>query len=90
MQSFIFRADMPVQKLLLIFSILVCMHLSVSAQKKNAAFEAHIHKATSPVIIDGVVDEDAWQQAEAARNFFYGIADGYKLCKCENRGACHL
>ena len=41
-----------------------------SHKKKNAAFEVHIHKATSPVNIDGIVNEDAWQEAEAADSFF--------------------
>src|ERR1700755_3313208 len=40
------------------------------AQKKNIGFELHIHRATSPIRIDGVIDEPAWQQAERAGNFF--------------------
>lgn len=61
---------MPVRRLLFIFSVVVLVHHSVCAQKKNAAFEVHIHKTTTPVNIDGIINEDAWQQAEAADNFF--------------------
>ncbi len=40
------------------------------AQKKNAAFQVHIHKASSLINIDGSGDEPAWQEAETAGNFF--------------------
>lgn len=45
-------------------------HLSLSAQKKNAGFELHIHRASSPVRIDGIINEPAWQQADKAANFY--------------------
>src|SRR5215469_9858724 len=41
-----------------------------SAQKKNIGFELHIHRATSPIHVDGVIDEPAWQQAERAGDFY--------------------
>ena len=44
--------------------------LSISAQKKNEAFQLPIHQAKSPIIIDGVLDELAWQDAAIADNFF--------------------
>ncbi|HEY4109569.1 carbohydrate binding family 9 domain-containing protein [Puia sp.] len=40
------------------------------AQKKNIGFELHIHRATSPIHIDGVIDEPAWQQAERTGDFY--------------------
>jgi hypothetical protein len=40
------------------------------SQKINSNFQLHIHKATEKVIIDGVADETAWQQAETAGNFY--------------------
>lgn len=40
------------------------------SQKKNAAFEYKIHKAKSPIKIDGIMDEAAWQDAEVATDFF--------------------
>ncbi|OYX90811.1 MAG: hydrolase, partial [Sphingobacteriia bacterium 35-40-5] len=40
------------------------------AQKKNAAFRLHIHKITSPIKIDGLLNEAAWKQAELATNFY--------------------
>lgn len=40
------------------------------AQKKNEAYQYHIHRATSPVTIDGIMNEEAWQQAQTATDFF--------------------
>jgi hypothetical protein len=39
------------------------------AQKKNEAFQLHIRRATSPVKIDGMMDEPAWQAADVATDF---------------------
>jgi len=43
---------------------------SAAAQKKNASFQYHIKKAVSPVVIDGVADEAAWQHAQVATDFY--------------------
>ncbi|HTN08047.1 DUF5916 domain-containing protein [Agriterribacter sp.] len=40
-----------------------------SAQKKNAAFQLHIHKTDTPIHIDGIADEAGWQNAEVAGDF---------------------
>ena len=40
------------------------------AQKKNSAYQLHIHKATSTINIDGEMDEQAWKDADVADNFF--------------------
>jgi len=42
----------------------------ILAQKKNAGFELHIHRAQSPVKVDGFINEPAWQHAEKADNFY--------------------
>src|ERR1700737_4384439 len=52
----------------LLFAVLP--ELSLFAQKKNGDFELHIRRATSPVIIDGIINEAAWEQADKAGNFF--------------------
>jgi hypothetical protein len=39
-------------------------------QKKNDEFQLHIREASSPVIIDGVMDEVAWAEAEVATDFY--------------------
>jgi Domain of unknown function (DUF5916)/Carbohydrate family 9 binding domain-like len=44
--------------------------ISTSAQKKNDNYNLHIHKATSPIKIDGVMDEQAWKDAEVADSFW--------------------
>ena len=43
---------------------------SLLAQKKNEAYQLHIARAASPIVIDGTVDEPAWQAAEVANNFW--------------------
>jgi hypothetical protein len=54
-----------------LFSILLCLWSFLThAQKKNNQFQLHIRKTTEPVIIDGVMNDVAWQQAETAGNFF--------------------
>ncbi|MDP9076838.1 MAG: carbohydrate binding family 9 domain-containing protein [Bacteroidota bacterium] len=52
---------------LLAICLLFCLNLL--AQKKNSHFKYHIHRLTSAIKIDGVMDEPAWQDAEVAGNF---------------------
>ncbi len=44
--------------------------VGASAQKKNEAFQLRIHRATSPIVIDGSAHEAAWQSAEVADSFW--------------------
>ena len=76
-------------KIILLFLTLLTAH-SLLAQKKNEKFRLHIKKAVSEIKIDGIMDEQTWSDAEVAAGFFYGIADGYKLCKSENRSKNEL
>lgn len=41
-----------------------------NAQKKNADFRYHIQKTINLIVIDGVVDEQAWQETDVAKDFF--------------------
>ena len=43
---------------------------SLNAQKKNANYQYPIQKATGVIKIDGVVDEQAWQDAPLVKDFF--------------------
>ena len=52
--------------------------LGLQAQKKNEAFQLSIKSATSPIKIDGIMDEAAWLEAQCRFRFFYGSAHGYK------------
>lgn len=58
------------------FSILAGMLISffpkfsLFAQKKNAGFELHIRRAINPIVIDGNLNEPAWQQAERTTEFY--------------------
>jgi len=40
------------------------------AQKINSSYQLHIKKASSEILIDGAIDEKAWQEAEIATDFF--------------------
>lgn len=40
------------------------------AQKKNAAYEYHINRITSPIVVDGNTDEPAWQTAQLANSLW--------------------
>src|SRR5688572_32758284 len=50
--------------------VIVCFCASVYAQKKNEAFQLSIKSATSPIKIDGIMDEAAWLEANVASDFF--------------------
>lgn len=53
--------------------LVVCLSLvllPLYAQKKNENFRLHIKKTSQPIIIDGIADDLAWQDTEAANNFF--------------------
>lgn len=54
-----------------LFIIAFIVFLSpLTAQKKNQDYKYPITKATSAIKIDGVIDEQAWQDAVLAENFF--------------------
>ncbi|MEO6456591.1 MAG: DUF5916 domain-containing protein, partial [Ginsengibacter sp.] len=44
--------------------------IALNAQKKNDAYQLHIHKTSSAINIDGVMDEPAWFDAGSAGDFF--------------------
>lgn len=58
----------PLLLLSILFSFLGSTPLL--AQKKNEQYQLHISRATSPIVIDGIVDEPAWQAAEVASDFW--------------------
>ena len=53
---------------LLLIALFFCIGLW--AQKKNEAFQLSIKSATSPINIDGIMDEAAWIEANVASDFF--------------------
>jgi Domain of unknown function (DUF5916)/Carbohydrate family 9 binding domain-like len=54
-----------------LFCSILCIGSFCSyAQKKNNGFQLHIRKATEQIVIDGAMNEAAWQEAETAKNFF--------------------
>ncbi|NVK50684.1 MAG: carbohydrate binding family 9 domain-containing protein, partial [Cyclobacteriaceae bacterium] len=54
--------------LLLFFSLLFVFE--AKAQKINDSYRLQIRKASSEIIIDGILDEQAWLEAEVATDFF--------------------
>ncbi|MCU0326977.1 MAG: carbohydrate binding family 9 domain-containing protein, partial [Spirosomaceae bacterium] len=50
--------------------LLLLLPLLSIAQKKNDKYRYHIKKANSPIKVDGIVDEPAWQDAQLAADFF--------------------
>ena len=45
-------------------------HFVIQAQKKNASFQLHIHRASSSINIDGIADEQSWIDAEPTSDFY--------------------
>ena len=56
------------QRLVLLFCLL-CLTIGVQAQKINEKFQMHIQKTTGKVVIDGVLNEQAWFDAAAVSDF---------------------
>ncbi|MFY7909955.1 MAG: DUF5916 domain-containing protein, partial [Emticicia sp.] len=40
------------------------------SKKDNDKYNIHIKKSTTPIKLDGLLDEDSWKTAEVAKNFF--------------------
>lgn len=64
-----YQITIPLNRFFVLVSLLACC-LTANAQKKNAAFQLHIHRASSSVMIDGIVDEQAWLDAEKTSEFY--------------------
>lgn len=43
---------------------------AAATKKQNEAYQLHIHRAPSPIVIDGSVHEAAWESAEVASDFW--------------------
>lgn len=54
----------------LLLALNLVLLMPVMAQKKNANFRIHIAPATSPITVDGVLDEQAWKDAEKVSDFY--------------------
>lgn len=61
--------------------ILLLNYFNIFAQKKNSNYIVHIHKTSSPIIIDGIDDDAAWQHAETADDFFMVLPMDTSLAK---------
>lgn len=48
----------------------IALAFPLSAQKKNAAFEYHIHRATGGIEVDGSGADSAWSKAEVVSDFY--------------------
>ena len=54
----------------LLFLPFCLLSLYTIAQKKNSSYQLHINKASSPIQIDGEINESAWKNTDSADNFF--------------------
>src|SRR5690554_6895545 len=59
-----------VLKTMILLFVFILFGFSAIAQKINETYKYHIYKATSPIIIDGVMDEQDWLKADIAQTFF--------------------
>jgi len=51
-------------------ALFVCLQIGqVEAQKKNESVRYTIHKTNQPILIDGLMNDDAWTKAMVAENF---------------------
>lgn len=57
-------------KYILLILLNVILASSAFAQKINESYRLQITKASSEILIDGVMDEKAWEDAEVATDFF--------------------
>ncbi|EON79338.1 hypothetical protein ADIS_0140 [Lunatimonas lonarensis] len=48
----------------------ICLLLPVYGQKINANYQLPIKRSSSPIVVDGVMDEQGWEDAEVATDFF--------------------
>ena len=49
---------------------MACCLSKLYGQKINSDYRLYIQKASSPILIDGIMDEKAWEDAEVATDFF--------------------
>jgi hypothetical protein len=68
------------QKFLLLL-ILIFAWQAIHAQKKNDAFQLSIKQSSSPIIIDGVMDEGGWFDANIASDFFMTLPMDTSMAK---------
>lgn len=52
------------------FLLFFLFAVSVSGQKKNEKYRLHIKKATGSITIDGLGNDQAWENVEEAKDFF--------------------
>src|SRR5690349_6270032 len=57
-----------------LLALLCCFAITSSAQKINESYQLHTKQASSPILIDGVLDEQAWLDAIVAGDFFQMFA----------------
>ncbi|MCC5936654.1 MAG: carbohydrate binding family 9 domain-containing protein [Lunatimonas sp.] len=55
---------------LILIGMLTLFAQQVMGQKINAKYQLPIKKSSSPIIVDGVMDEQGWADAEVATDFF--------------------
>jgi hypothetical protein len=57
-------------KSLFLLCVFACSYFCGYAQKINGAYQIHPRQITSPIRVDGVMDDPAWLEAEVATDFY--------------------
>ncbi len=57
------------RRYLWIFPVIV-FSLSITAQKKNENYRLTIQRIASPIVVDGVANDEAWKHTDVAKDFF--------------------
>ncbi|AYB30632.1 hydrolase [Chryseolinea soli] len=53
-----------------LITLFCLLSVSLWAQKKNESYQLNLHRASSPIKIDGILDEETWRKAEVATDFY--------------------
>ena len=70
----------------LLFFALLTNTISAKAQKQNSGFRYHIRKTSSPVVIDGKMQEFAWDLADSTSEFYMTLTYGHQSRQCADPG----
>ncbi len=68
----------------LIFAFCSLFLMPLQAQKKNANFRLNIKETNLPIVVDGVINEEAWSFTDVAKDFFMVLPDDGKKAKQES------
>ena len=63
-------SDLTMKPKYCFLALLILFSFLTQAQKKNGTYRIHIKRAESPIVIDGIADDKAWESTDVAKDFF--------------------